>query len=171
MASDGDWAKGYARQSLADFDTWQALERIRETPVCHRMLFLQMTCEKICKAMLIHYDNLPVSTLQNSHGYIAKHLPLLIRRQLEVVEASTKLTSEVVRFTRQLAGEIEVMNPSIDRGGQRPDNCEYPWQAGQVLYSPLDWTFTPNDLLRQPFGTSFIKTLKRAIDQVILDLS
>lgn len=171
MASDADWAKGYARQSQADFATWQALEKIPETPICHRMLFLQMTCEKICKAMLIRYDQLPSATLQSSHGYIAKHLPTLIRRQLEVTRAPAKLAKEVVRFSRQLAGEVEIMNPSMDRGGQRPDNCEYPWAIGEVLYSPLNWTFTPDGLLRQRFGNSFIKTLKNAIDQVVSDLS
>ncbi|MGP0063486.1 MAG: hypothetical protein ACLQGP_07810 [Isosphaeraceae bacterium] len=38
-----------------------------------------------------------------------------------------------------LAREIEVLAPAVKRGGQRPDNCEYPWEddAG-TLHVPLD---------------------------------
>jgi hypothetical protein len=38
---------------------------------------------------------------------------------------------------RQLAREIELLSPAVKRDGQREDNCEYPWEAGGKVLSPL----------------------------------
>ena len=63
------------------------------------------------------------------------------------------------------------MNPAVDRNGQRPDNCEYPWEDHQqILHSPLDWPFTPLQLLQSRFGPSFVKLLQLAIDRAIKEL-
>ncbi len=71
--------------------------------------------------------------------------------QLEFMGQSLRPKSGFLVFTRHIAAEIEVMNPAVDRDGQRPDNCEYPWEDGaQALHSPLDWAFSPLHLLR-PF--------------------
>jgi hypothetical protein len=70
-----------------------------------------------------------------------------------------------------LAAEIEVMNPAVDRNGQRPDNCEYPWEdAAQILHSPLDWPFNAAHLLRDRFGPSFVKMLQLAVDRAVEEL-
>ena len=50
MASPAQWAEGYARQADADFTTWTLLQGNTSVPECHRLLFLQMACEKLCKA-------------------------------------------------------------------------------------------------------------------------
>ncbi len=52
MSDPEEWAKGFARQARADFETWDRLQGIPETPECHRLLFLQMACEKPTKAHL-----------------------------------------------------------------------------------------------------------------------
>ncbi len=78
MATPAQWARGYARQAHADFGTWQATEGNEDVHACHRMLFLQMACEKLCKARLID-DGTPPEALQTSHGYVANPLPLVIR--------------------------------------------------------------------------------------------
>jgi hypothetical protein len=170
MATPAEWARGYARQAQADFRTWQTLEENGEIPPCHRMLFLQMACEKLCKAKLIDAGTSP-ATLQTSHGYVANPLPLVIRAQLEFMGESLQARSGLLVFTRHLSSEIEVMNPAVDRNGQRPDNCEYPWEdAGQTLHSPLDWDFNPQRLLRDRFGPSFVKVLQLAIDRAIEEM-
>ncbi len=64
MATPAEWARGYARQAQADFRAWQALEVDEHVHPCHRMLFLQMACEKLCKARLIDAGT-PPTALQN----------------------------------------------------------------------------------------------------------
>ena len=61
-----------------------------------------------------------------------------------------------------------MLNPSVDRDGRRPDNCEYPWEDGaEVLHSPLDWAFAPEALLRDHFGPAFATVLGLAIDRIL----
>jgi hypothetical protein len=170
MATPAEWARGYARQAHADFQSWQALESDQTAQPCHRMLFLQMACEKLCKARLIEAGT-PPQALQTSHGYVANPLPVVIRAQLEFMGHNLRSKTGFLLFTRHLASEIEVMNPAMDRGGQRPDNCEYPWEdGGQLLHSPLDWVFSPLQLLRGPFGPTFVKVLRLAINRALQEL-
>lgn len=170
MATPAQWARGYARQAHADFRTWQAIEGNEDVHPCHRMLFLQMACEKLCKARLID-GGTPPEALQTSHGYVANPLPLVTRAQLEFMGENLRARAGLLNFTRHLALEIEVMNPAVDRNGQRPDNCEYPWvDDQQVLHSPLDWQFSPLQLLRARLGPSFVKVLKLAIDRALQEL-
>jgi hypothetical protein len=170
MANPAEWARGYARQAEADFRAWQAIEKNEDAHACHRMLFLQMLCEKLCKARLID-SGTPPAALQTSHGYVANPLPLVIRSQLEFMGENPLVWRRLQAFTRHLAAEIEIMNPAVDRNGQRPDNCEYPWEdAESTLHSPLDWSFTPLQLLRQPQAPSFVKLLKLAIDRAVKEL-
>ena len=87
MATPAEWADGYARQADADMKTWTALQGSADVAECHRLLFLQMACEKLCKAHLILGGTPPIN-LQSSHGYVAKPLPVVIRDQL-VLNAGT----------------------------------------------------------------------------------
>lgn len=170
MATPAEWARGYARQARADFRMWQGLEENEDVHPCHRMLFLQMACEKLCKARLIDEGTSP-SALQTSHGYIANPLLIVIRSQLEFMGENLRTRRGLLNFTRHLAAEIEVMNPAVDRNGQRAENCEYPWEdASLALHSPLDWSFIPPKLLRSPFGTSFVKLLQLAMDRAVDEL-
>ena len=82
MATPAQWARAYARQADADFQSWQAMESDEAVHPCHRMLFLQMACEKLCKAGLIDDGTAP-EALQTSHGFVAQPLPIIIRGQLE----------------------------------------------------------------------------------------
>jgi hypothetical protein len=167
MATSADWAAGYARQADADFAAWQAVQNNPSVCTCHRMLFLQMACEKLCKAHLVRAGTRP-ETLQSSHAYVAKPLPLVIREQLVFMKTNLAGMASVLAFTRHIAGEIELLNPAVDRAGQRPDNCEYPWEdRNRILHSPLDWTFTPSNLLTAPAGRTFIKLVRGAITRLL----
>jgi hypothetical protein len=74
----------------------------------------------------------------------------------------------VMQLIRHLANEIEVLNPAVSRGGQRPDNCEYPWEDGKALvHSPLDWTFHPSRLCTAPAGRTFLKLVRESINSIL----
>ncbi len=165
MSTVAEWAYAYARQADADYKAWQAMD---EEPFeeCHRLMLLQMCCEKLCKAYLISAGT-AVSSLQTSHGYIAKPLPVAIRELIVRSRPQVNLESQM-RYIRHLAQEIEILNPAMKRNGQRPDNCEYPWEDHTgLLHSPLDCPFTPTRLLFAPAGRLFVKMLRRAIDTLL----
>lgn len=124
-----------------------------------------MACEKLCKAHLIDRGT-PPDQLQPSHGYVARPLPVILR-QLIVSRKTSGDTQRLLKMIRLLAAEIELLNPAVDRHGRLPDNCEYPWQQGENVLSPLDWTFNPTTLLTAPSGRTFIKLLRLAIDGLL----
>lgn len=126
-----------------------------------------MACEKLCKSHLITAGSSP-EDIQSSHAYIARVLPMVVRQQIIRLQQNEKRMADVLRHTRHLAAEIEVLNPAVDRNGQRPDNCEYPWEdhAGSI-HSPLDWGFHPSHLLTAPSGRTFLKLVRVAIDSLL----
>jgi hypothetical protein len=161
VSSPQEWAKAYARQASADFQTWNRLKQV-DVPECHRLLFLQMACEKLCKAHLCGRGTDPVH-LQSSHGYTAKVLPTIVKEQIG--RSKTPNARWVLEQARFLAVEIELLAPAMRRGGKRPDNCEYHWEDhGGVLHVPLDATFPPSNLIATRAGTAFVKSIQRALD-------
>jgi hypothetical protein len=171
MSEPADWALAYARQARADFRAWELYEQHPEAVAaeCHKLLFLQMACEKLCKAFLVRTGARP-EDLQASHGYIANPLPVVIRQEIIDSGQNPDRMRGVLTLVRHLAGEIEVLNPAVRRDGLRPDNCEYPWEAGDQVISPLDWTFHPSRLVTVRGGPTFVKLLKEAIGRIIDEL-
>jgi hypothetical protein len=160
MASFLDWAQGYGRQANADFATYALLEKC-DAPVCHRLLFMQMSCEKLCKAHLCSGKNDP-KKLQRSHAYIKDTLPVVLRKTYADELNEPRKGVWAMANINHLAQEIEILSPSVKRG-TRPDNCEYPWEdsAGQ-LHVPIDWTFASHSLLHCPAGRLFLKLVRCA---------
>ena len=134
MATGAAWAKGYARQADADFKTFEVLLPLA-VPTCHKLLFLQMACEKLVKAYLCTDGTDPIA-LQTSHAYIARTLPVVIEQQAIVVGLGGAAARSALKHAKQLCQEIELLAPAVKRGGRRPDNCEYPWtdDAGSHCY-------------------------------------
>jgi hypothetical protein len=168
MTDQRSWALAFARQAAADLDAFFGYERHPEALVaeCHKQLFLQMACEKLCKAYLLN-SGASIETLQTSHGYIRKNLPLIVREELRFLRSEISQQRPVVHFAQQIAGEIELLAPAVRRGGTRPDNCEYPWSAGNRVHSPLDWNFVPSKLVSAPFGRTILKLIRTAIGRLL----
>jgi hypothetical protein len=169
MSTAADWAKSYARQADADLKAWEFYECQPQAIAaeCHKLLFLQMTCEKLCKAYLIQGGTSPGS-VQSSHGYVAAPLPAIILQLILDMKQDRRRVRGLLAFVRRLSSEIEVLSPSMDRNGQRPDNCEYPWEDGKGdVHSPLDWGFHPSHLCTLPAGRTFLKLLREAINRLL----
>lgn len=167
MATTAEWADAYARQADADFRMFQALEQAETGRQCQRLQFLQMASEKLVKAHLCAAGQDP-RTLQARHAFVAAHLPTVLRQQAVFVNFTGPKAREILHRARHLAQEIEVLAPAVKRGGQRPDNCEYPWEddVGK-LHSPLDWSFYPSQLIVQPAGRTMLKLLRGAINRLL----
>jgi hypothetical protein len=168
MSTPADWARAYAKQARADFDAWNGLSQNSPLlPQCQRLHFLQMACEKLAKAHLCKAGAAPAS-LQSSHAYVAKNLPIIVRKQLAGRAGRTQQTRAIVAGAKHLAREIELLSPSVDDGGRRPDNCEYPWEDanGNVLI-PSEYAFATLHLATAPAGRTLLKIVSAAIDALM----
>ncbi len=162
-----EWSRAFARQARADLDSYRVCCITTSVPACHRFHFLQMACEKAAKARLCAAGSHP-STVQASHAYTAKVLPLVIRDQIERLgPADAKRLRWVSHGSRPLARELELLSPSVDDGGRRPANCEYPWvDAAGRLHVPAEEPFPNLAALDTHLGTVFLKLLRAAVDRM-----
>ena len=166
MATNDEWANGYARQAEADFAAYLELQGNGFLRQCHKLQFLQMACEKMVKAHLIKGGAKP-HTLQSSHAYVAGTLPRVIKHQMGLSTTATDNPAWVIKHAQVIAEEIEMLAPAVKRGGSRPDNCEYPWEdAGGRLRVPIDWKFKPSELLLAKDARTFLKLMGDAIQRL-----
>ena len=165
-----EWARAFIRQADADFTAYELYEKYPDSLAaeCHKLQFLQMACEKACKAFVLISGIHAPDDVQASHGYIRKHLPTIIKQEMSFSIQNHKALMRPYQNIRLLAGEIEKLNPSVDRD-QRPENCEYPWASGDDIRSPLDWQFEATKLLTVPSGRTFLKTFRLAINRLLND--
>jgi hypothetical protein len=163
MALPAAWSRAYARQARADLGSRNLLIQHGAAESQH-LHFLQMACEKLCKAHLCHAGSDP-KELQSSHAYIAKVLPIVVREQL-AREGSGK-ARWALRPIRHLAREIELLAPAVGDAGRRPDNCEYPWEdpaAPEVVRVPVEHEFSQVKMLYEPAGRLLLKIVAKAIE-------
>jgi hypothetical protein len=81
--SNTDWLYAFARQADADL---RAFEFFQENPKlliaeCHALLFLQMACEKLCKAHRLGSGEAP-DLLFATHAAVAHSLPTILRTEM-----------------------------------------------------------------------------------------
>ncbi len=166
MATDRDWQLAYAKQARADLQAWRVLAQA-DLPTCQHLHFLQMACEKVCKAHLCGRGTDP-RDLQRSHAHIKKQLPAIARAQF-AREGRQQLRDNtwMIRAIRSLARKIELLAPSIDDDGRHPANCEYPWIGpdGSIVV-PAEHNFSLN-LLHESGGRHLIKVLAAAIEVML----
>jgi len=172
MPTSQEWGRAFAKQARADFDTWNALQlyvklppEARPLPRCQKLHFLQMACEKLAKAHLLKGGS-RVSDLKQSHAYIAKHLPTIVRQQMIQEGENERVANSIRDQCKRLAREIELLSPSVDDGSRREDNCEYPWVHGAALYVPAEWAFANLNLLTEPNGRNILKRIRQAIEHL-----
>jgi hypothetical protein len=162
-----EWARGYAKQAGKDFEAFDKLKGLDGVPDCQYLHFLQMACEKLCKAHLCGNGTEP-DELQSSHAFIADPLPVVARQQYARLGGREQRDhSRTLRQMRQLAREIELLAPTVTDGGRRPDNCEYPWEDGGRLHVPAEYSFPNLNLLHQPAGRLLLKLIPAAIDELL----
>ncbi len=158
-----DWRIAYAKQGKADLLAREQLLRNTALPVCQQLHFLQMACEKICKAFLCGQGTDP-SNLEKSHGYSSGPLPVIARqyfRRQRNTEAGW-----ILQAIATLSRKIELLAPAVKAGGTHPANCEYPWRrADGVVLAPAEYRFDIN-LARDPGGTNLLKILQTAADEL-----
>lgn len=140
-ATDQDWARGYAVQARSDLFAREMLVRANADK-CHRLHFLQMAAEKVCKAYLTMangHDN-----VRKSHAYVARNLPIIARHIYALINDKNQITRWEMSEIKRLAREIELLAPACNEGEMRQDNSEYPWlDARDDVRVPCEYNF-PN---------------------------
>ncbi|MGB2606477.1 MAG: hypothetical protein WBC78_22935 [Candidatus Sulfotelmatobacter sp.] len=139
-ATDQDWARAYAKQALSDLDAREKLERAGAHK-CHRLHFLQMAAEKLCKAYLTTSNG--HENIRKTHAYIERNLPLIARNFYRGANNS-RIPAWEISEIRRIARQVELLAPACDDGGTRQDNSEYPWEEAQGnVRVPSEYNF-PN---------------------------
>jgi hypothetical protein len=158
-----NWGRAYAKQARADFEAWNKLQGEMTVPSCQKLHFLQMACEKLCKAHLCKQPGADPKLYQSSHTYIAKNLGIIIRQQLSLTAKPPRNGPYLLAHCNHLAREIELLHPAVEDDGRCPDNCEYPWEQGSKLYVPAEWSFPALNLVEAQCGPTLLKLVLDAI--------
>jgi hypothetical protein len=122
--NDDGWTRAYAKQALSDLDAREALVSAG-CHKCHRLHFLQMAAEKVCKAYLVKTNG--HDHLKKTHACVKNVLPQLARSFFSNTNQNSAAKINRVKAVKRFAAEIEVLAPACAEGG-REDNCEYPWE-------------------------------------------
>ncbi len=128
MATDRQWARAYALQALSDL---RVRDRLVEAGAekCHRLHYLQMGAEKVCKVHLTMGDG--HANVRKTHAYVKTVLPIIARRFYSMTGADTAIQAWQLERIRSFSREIEVIAPACNAGDVRDDNSEYPWLDGR----------------------------------------
>jgi len=141
QSTNEDWARSYAKQALSDLRAREVLVRA-DTEKCHRLHFLQMATEKVCKAYLTKTNG--HDKVRKSHAYVARNLPIIARHFYTAANDDNQIARWEISQIRRLAHEIQVLAPACDDGDVRRDNSEYPWEDGKgEIHIPCEYSF-PN---------------------------
>ena len=147
------WSEAFAAQAGSDLDAFLVLED-SALPSNHRLHYLQMWLEKLCKAHLWKLEA-GAGELRFKHNVIAKVLPSLISKYRHRLGAGEHRDLTAIR---QLCREIDMLHPQVDENGRRPDNVEYPWagRSGDTEI-PAQWKFPLADRLYTNPGRQLLK--------------
>jgi hypothetical protein len=138
MATDAEWAHVFAVQALSDLDAREILLE-GGAHKCHRLHFLQMSAEKICKAHLMVENG--VGAVRKTHAYVESVLPVLARH-FSSMAGGGGLHAWQMKAIAKFARDIELLAPACDEDETRPDNTEYPWAgASSHVYIPCEYEF------------------------------
>lgn len=164
MANLTEWRIAYTKQGESDLRARDQLLQNTKLPACHQLHFLQMACEKICKAHLCG-QGVQVEILRQSHGYISRVMPVIARQYLR---RACSNQSWILNAISGLARQIELLAPAQQGGGARPDNCEYPWeQASGEVVVPAEHNFQLDLNSRKGGGLHLLKILQVAGEDLI----
>jgi hypothetical protein len=159
------WSKAFAEQAGSDLDAYNLLAR-SDLPSSHRLHYLQMWLEKLCKAYL-WMPEASADELRNKHNVIFKVLPSLISRHWRRLGFEQRPDTTQIR---QLCREIDLLHPQVNDNNRRPDNVEYPWLGSSgAVEVPARWKFSLAGKLYSNPGRLLLKAADRLTrDPVIL---
>lgn len=125
------FAEAFRQQAESDLLAYEALVAT-QLPVSHRLHYLQMWLEKLCKAYLWLPDA-NEEDLRTRHQVVAAVLPRLISQRWRRLAFPQRPDIESLR---SICREVDLLHPQVHDGGRRPDNVEYPWTSNGQNFIP-----------------------------------
>lgn len=136
-----NWSEAFLDQAKSDFSVMEMLNK-SNFPDCHWFHYLQMTTEKLGKAMLSTSDP----------GLPPKFTHIALVRSLQLLKANPRVRADMKMGGRQFAAYIDSLSDLakwIERlapsaAGQGGANPEYPWADKKTgsLIVPADFSFS-----------------------------
>jgi hypothetical protein len=157
------YARAFIAQARSDWRVYARLSASGDA-ACHALHYLQMASEKLAKAYRLRETSSPVATIVSHHTGFTKFIRqyLLSARYREAYRGKTAQLHSLIQDAAKLATEIEKLAPAVERQNA-PENVEYPWQVGDKVIAPCEWTFAALSLLKAPHGRAFLKTIDIAL--------
>jgi hypothetical protein len=158
------YERAFLEQARSDWRVYRLLAE-RAEHKCHELHYLQMATEKLAKAYRLRETQSPISELVRHHTGFEKFVRqyLLSARNRERYQGKTEQLKSLVKQFAKLAAEIEKLAPAIDRANA-PENAEYPWETGDSVIAPCEWSFPALELLRAHSGRALLKTVALALE-------
>jgi hypothetical protein len=144
------WSQAFAAQAASDLAAYEWLAK-GALPQSHRLHYLQMWLEKLCKAY-IHQAN--VDALKDTHNVVAKVLPRLIDEHWRRIGFENPPRSPEIRA---ICREVDLLHPAAKDDRRRPENVEYPWpgNSGDIeVPAQSKFSLAARDFIQMP-GDSF----------------
>jgi hypothetical protein len=144
------WSWAFAEQAASDLDAYDLLSR-SNLPACHRLHYLQMWLEKLCKAYLWRHER--EGDLRMRHNVVAKVLPKMFAQYWRRMGFKQ---SPNIQDLREICRKIDLLHPQIDDNGNQPDNVEYPWVVMGDAVPPASFHFALASRLFSPCGKALL---------------
>jgi hypothetical protein len=144
------WSAAFAAQAASDLDAYNLLVK-SPLPMSHRLHYLQMWLEKLCKAYLLRDG----AELETTHNIVSKVLPRVIAEHWRRLEFDR---SPYLAPIRELCREIDLLHPQVNDEKRRGDNAEYPWPGNSgKIEVPAQWSFPVSNNLETSPGRAMLK--------------
>jgi hypothetical protein len=169
--------EAFLRQARSDYQVFRHLwEQDRtETAACHPLHYLQMSCEKLAKAVMMATGDRDFD--RYSHAAFSD-LPPLLRRLNVASKLGNRNFRTFKNFLRRSAPifhGIDELHPSVGPrqpggGPSEGPNTEYPWQApdgqgGHIWIAPVDHSFRIVAQLLSGDGAAVVDLIEGLLDR------
>jgi hypothetical protein len=148
------WDHAFLEQARSDWETYSLIAK-SHCAECHNLHYLQMTTEKLGKAMLLKSGS-GIQDVRQSHRAFVRFLQLSARtpRIRETLGMDYRQLKSHIDSILPLAERIERIVPGIDNFGPNP---EYPWEnpSGEIKV-PASYSFPEMRELNSPDGRKLL---------------
>ncbi|VAW31959.1 hypothetical protein MNBD_CHLOROFLEXI01-5011 [hydrothermal vent metagenome] len=161
------WADAYLQQARSDWEIYQLLQN-EDVHACHPLHYLQMTTEKLSKALLLKGSRIDLKTATSKHKGLTQLMNLAKRRR----KPHKQYANINIASFLDIANKIEKLAPALAKGNNQPTleypdrpNPEYPWKdnSESVIY-PSSYSFWVAGELKTSRGRQFLHLIKRLLE-------
>lgn len=165
ISSNENWTIAYAKQALSDLEIREILVD-NKVNKCHRLHYLQMASEKVCKAYLSRANG--HEEVKKKHNYVEKNLPIIARHYYSVLHSGNQIPSWEFSYIKKIARDIELLAPACHADFTREDNTEYPWlsSSGELL-TPSEYDFPEIDDMHRNI-LRLMRLIRRASEDLVV---